>query len=106
MKGFEEASIDVTEELAPWYKMKGSPKRVIAALELLATLIAVKLWGGRIGGRSKAKVKAFTDNKGNSFMLSTKFPLTIMLMELSEELRQGDKRVSGSDETPMSKLMI
>ena len=85
-------SIDVDEELAPWMRSKGgSPKRVIAALELLATLVAVKLWGGRFPGGLKGKMKAFTDNRGNSFALakgmSTKFPLTVLLMELAEELR-------------------
>ena len=90
-------SIMVTEDIAPWYKMKGSPKKVIAALELLATLIAVKLWGGRLGAYAKASMKAFTDNRGNSFALvkgmSTKFPLTVLLMELAEELRVDDRRL-------------
>ena len=90
-------SIDVDEQLAPWLKVKVSPKRVIAALELLATLIAVKLWGHLLGKNSKARMKAFTDNRGNAFALvkgmSTKFPLTILLMELAEELRTEDRRV-------------
>ena len=90
-------SIEVTEDLAPWVKMKGSPKKVIAALELLATLIAVKLWGGQLGTSARAYLKAFTDNRGNSFALvkgmSTKFPLTILLMELAEELRSGNRRL-------------
>ena len=85
-------SIEVTEELAPWMRSKGgNPKRVIAALELLATLVAVKLWGSKFPGGLKGKMKAFTDNRGNAFALakgmSTKFPLTILLMELAEELR-------------------
>eukprot|EP00435_Cladocopium_sp_Y103_P048779 s1206_g14.t1 len=75
----------------------GSPKRVIAALELLATLVAVKLWGRGASGNIKGKMRAYTDNKGNSFALckgmSTKFPLTILLIELAEELRQQDRRM-------------
>ena len=90
-------SIMVDEEVAPWVKMKGCPKRVIASLEFLATLIAVKLWGSAMGKFSKAVTKAFTDNRGNSFALvkgmSTKFPLTVLLMEMAEELRQNDRRL-------------
>ena len=90
-------SIDVDETLAPWLKVRSSPKRVIAALELLATIIAIKLWGHQIGKRSRAKMKAFTDNRGNAFALvrgmSTKFPLTVLLMELAEELRVEDRRM-------------
>ena len=45
----------------------------------------------------KAKAKAFTDNRGNSFAvkngMSTKFPLTLLLMELTEELRSKDLRL-------------
>ena len=52
-KGFLEAvegcqgpwfSVEVTESWDPWAFVKGDTKRVIAALELLATLVAVKLW--------------------------------------------------------------
>ena len=42
-------------------------------------------------------MKAFTDNRGNSFAvakgMSTKYPATILLMELSEELRLLDVRM-------------
>lgn len=91
-------SVEVCEGLAPWIGVKGgNPKRVIAALELLATIIAVKLWGKRARGGMKAKMKAFTDNKGNAFALirgmSTKYPLTVLLMELSEEMRALDLRM-------------
>lgn len=82
-------------KLAPWWKVKGgSPKRVIAALELLATLVAVKLWSGKASGGLKLRMRAFTDNRGNSFAIakgmSTKYPITVLLMELSEELREKD----------------
>lgn len=88
-------SVKVDEELAPWLLSKGkNPKRVIAALELLATIIAVKLWAGKSGGNVTVRVKAFTDNRGNSFAISkgmsTKYPLTILIMELAEELREQD----------------
>ena len=88
-------SVEIGLDLAPWLLSKGgNPKRVIAALELLATLIAVKLWSGKAECGLVSKVRAFTDNRGNSFALlkgmSTKYPLTILLMELAEELRAKD----------------
>ena len=44
-------SVEVGLELAPWLMSEGgNPKRVIAALELLATVVAVKLWAGRVEG--------------------------------------------------------
>ena len=91
-------SFQVDETMAPWLRKRGNnPKRMIAALELLATLVAVKLWGTRVGGGMTACLKAFTDNKGNSFAvvkgMSTKFPLTLLLMELTEELRTLDLKL-------------
>eukprot|EP00435_Cladocopium_sp_Y103_P046701 s631_g13.t1 len=88
-------SVEVGEDLAPWVRSRGgNPKRTIAALELLATLVATKLWAGRSNGKLVTRMKAFTDNRGNSFALnkgmSTKYPLTLLLMELAEELRERD----------------
>ena len=40
-------SLEVEPSWAPWAFEKGDPKKVIAALELLATLVAVKLWRPR-----------------------------------------------------------
>lgn len=71
------------------------PKRMVAALELFATLIATKLWMPRTGGVREATcwLRGKTDNQSNTFALSkfmsTKFPLTIFLMELAETLRLG-----------------
>jgi hypothetical protein len=44
---------EVEEAWAPWLFLRKDPKRVIAALEMLATLIAVGLWakGLPVGGR-------------------------------------------------------
>ena len=57
-------SEEVKESWAPWLFVKGDPKRVIAALELLATLIAARLWARDLpkGGRGKCWVKGKTDN--------------------------------------------
>eukprot|EP00438_Fugacium_kawagutii_P006593 Skav203067 [mRNA] locus=scaffold4669:169860:170702:- [translate_table: standard] len=85
----------VTEEMAPWMFSKGrNPKRVIAALEMLGTLVALKLWAKNRGGGLKIHTQAFTDNKGNEFILkkgmSTKFPITLLVIEASETLRRLD----------------
>lgn len=85
-------STEVGEEMAPWLKSRGgSPKRVIAALEFLATIIALKLWM-KDGEECSVLTEAFTDNQGNDFILrrglSTKFPITLMVIEVSEMLRQ------------------
>ena len=88
-------SIEVTESWAPWvWCRKRDPGRVIAALELLATLLALILFTQDQPPQSSGMMfgSGLTDNKGNSFvlvkMLSTKFPLTILLIELSEQLRK------------------
>ncbi|CAE8681799.1 unnamed protein product, partial [Polarella glacialis] len=82
---------------APWaFAKKSDPKRVIAALELLGTILCVKLfcaeWGREFCGAGL--ISGSTDNLGNSFatqkLMSTKWPLTVLLMELSETLRVFD----------------
>ena len=57
-------SLEVTESLAPWAFVKGDTKRVIAALELLATLIAVKLWVPDSDSRqlSVVSMRGYTDH--------------------------------------------
>ena len=37
-------SEEITADWAGWLKLRKDPKRLIASLELLATLVAVKLW--------------------------------------------------------------
>ena len=103
-------SIEVKESWAPWLNMKGgSPKRVIAALELMATLIAVKLSGRKVPGNLRARMRAYTDNRGNAFALvrgmSKKYPLTILLMDLSEEMKLLDFKLD-LGETRMRKQML
>ena len=86
-------SEEVQESWAPWLFIRKDPKRVIAALELLATLVAVRLWANGLqkGGKGRCWVRAGTDNQGNSYavsrLMSTKYPLTVLIMELSETLR-------------------
>lgn len=85
----------MTEANAPWlYAKAKDPKRVIAALELIATIITIKLWVNSESDRAEIMAQAFTDNKGNSFIvkkeLSTKFPITLLVIELAETLRSKD----------------
>ena len=89
-------SEEITPDWAVWLKLKKDPKRLIASLELLATLVAIKLWApaGTKEVKAKCWVRGKTDNLGNAYAISkwmsTKFPLTILVMELSESLRLGN----------------
>lgn len=80
--------------------MKRDPKRVIASLELLASLAAVKLWAPKGEQRRMATcfLRGKTDNQSNTYALSkwmsTKFPLTLLIMELSETLRMSQCELS------------
>jgi len=87
-------ALQVQESWAPWiFCRQRNPKRVIAALELLATLVAVMVFQDSLPRSSMGWCccSGATDNKGNSFsvskLMSTKFPTTLLLMELSEQLR-------------------
>lgn len=87
--------MEVTPQRFPWaFAKANSPGRVIAALELLATTVSVMLFGHKIRDRVEAQgvMTASTDNQGNSFAMlkymSSKWPLTVLIMELSEQLRQ------------------
>ena len=78
--------------MTPWAFAKGDPGKVIAALELLATLVGVKLWvpEGNAKKTSRVAIRGYTDNQSNEALLrkamTTKFPSTLILMELAEEL--------------------
>jgi hypothetical protein len=84
----------------PWlFVGKCDPQRRIAALELLASIVALKLFAGSLKREESAArswhcaashIQGVTDNKGNesltrSFM-STKYPLPILLGELMDEM--------------------
>ena len=85
-------SLEVEKGWAPWAFVKGDTKKVIAALELLATLIGVRLWvlEGQTKQTSRVAIKGYTDNQSNESLLKKfmtwKFPSTLILMELAEEL--------------------
>ena len=77
---------------APWAFAKGDPKKVIAALELLATLVGIRLWvpEGEDRKTSRVAIRGYTDNKSNEALLkkamTTKYPSMLVLMEIAEEL--------------------
>ena len=89
-------ALEVTKGWAPWAFIKNNPQRVIASLELLGTLLGIIFFSDRWSRCSQGSVlgKAITDNLGNSFIvakqMSTKFPITLLLMEMTEWLRDLD----------------
>ena len=87
-------ALEVERSWAPWaFAKQNDPGRVIATLELLGTLLSIIYFGSSWaeGGAGIASITGSTDNQGNSFatakMMSSKWPLTVLLIELSEQLR-------------------
>ena len=99
-------SVRLTESTAPWAYCKGDPYKTIAALELLATLVALVTFRDKLqwlGTRSQAAVglpelEGFTDSqvatRVASRMSSTSFPLCAVAMELSAQLERRQLRLS------------
>ena len=60
-------SLEVEKDWAPWAFVKGDTKKVIAALELLATLVGVRLWvpEGQSKQTTRVDIKGYTDNQSN-----------------------------------------
>ena len=86
--------IELTREEAPWvFSKENDPGRVIAALELLGTLLSIILFDIKATSllQGGCSVTGLTDNQGNGYAvakgMSTKFPLAPLLIELSEQLR-------------------
>eukprot|EP00434_Breviolum_minutum_P017229 symbB.v1.2.015209.t1/scaffold1104.1/size137596/5 len=72
---------------------EGEPFRTIAAAELLAVTVAVVVFGKEAGWRGadgRFTISGFTDNSSNTFVvdkfLTTKFPVSLVLMELAYQL--------------------
>jgi len=89
----------VTRKNCPWLYLKGEPFRTIAAAELLAVTIAVMVFkkdAKWLRANGRFSITGFTDNSSNSFVvdkyLSTKFPVSLVLMELAHQL--GDMEVA------------
>jgi len=93
-------SLEITKQSFPWVYEKGdTPSRIIASLEALAILVALRVFFPAVPGAAKAKVvllPTWTDNRGNGSVLNklmtTRFPLSAILMELSEQMRVHGQR--------------
>jgi len=87
-------SAELNRKNAPWAFSRGEPYRVIAALELFATLLCVILFGDAwpAGASGEVRLQGITDNAGNSFvvtrLMTTKFPLVMVLAEVAAQLRK------------------
>eukprot|EP00439_Symbiodinium_sp_Y106_P034280 s5728_g4.t1 len=81
-------SLEVTPEWAPWAFAKGDPGKVIAP----GHAVGIRLWvpEGNAKKTSPVAIRGYTDNQFNEALLrkamTTKFPSTLILMELAEEL--------------------
>ena len=86
-------AVDLTRANAPWAFARGEPYRTIASLELFATLVCVTTFGGAwpAGSAGEVRLQGLTDNLGNTFavtkLMSSKFPLVVILAELAAQLR-------------------
>ena len=87
-------ALDVERSWAPWaFAKQNDPGRVIATLELLGTLVSIIAFGDSWKGKGSGTgcITGSTDNQGNTYatakMMSSKWPLTVLLIELSEQLR-------------------
>ena len=86
-------AVKVDRRSCPWLYLKGEPFRTIAAAELLAVTVAIMAFKeGAEWKRSEGRfsIGGFTDNSSNTFVvdkfLSTKFPVSLVLMELAYQL--------------------
>ena len=85
--------LTLTRESAGWAFKKGEPFRTIASLELFATLLCVMAFGKEwpTGAAGCITLNGVTDNAGNAHvvtkMMTSKFPLVVILAELSVQLR-------------------
>ena len=88
-------AVELTRKSAPWAFSRGEPFRTIAALELFATLLCVVLFspGWPSSSSGSILISGTTDNLGNSWtlarLMSTKFPLVLILGELATQLRRN-----------------
>ena len=89
-------SVQLTRSSAPWAFARGEPFRTIASLELLGALVGlvVLVPEGKSRGDQAAtlSLSCGTDNRGNAYlldrMLTTKYPLAIILMEMAHQMRR------------------
>ena len=90
-------SVKLNRTTAPYLYVKGEPFKTIASAELLAVTLAIMVFGpaGKWRkGAGRVAVTGFTDNISNAYLLdkylTTKFPASLVLMELSKQLELYD----------------
>ena len=84
-------SMEVTREHFPWvFRKGGKASKVIATLESLAALMALKVFYGDDPSTNVKKIQlqpTWTDNRGNGSalnkLMSTRYPVNALLMELA-----------------------
>ena len=94
-------AVKVTPDTAPWvFQKEGQAYRVIASLECLGLLLALLAFGpGQELNHTRmtVQVPAFTDNRGNGYvvnkLMTTRFPLCAIVMELAAQAEQRNVRM-------------
>ncbi len=92
-------AVTLDEASAPWAFERGAPYRSIAALEAMGALLAIIAFApqGQENSDSTLMMTGVTDNLGNQFILSrlmtTKFPLCVVLMEAAAQLEARGMRL-------------
>merc|ERR1712102_11877 len=87
-------SVTLDRKTAPWAFSKGEPFKVVAALELYATLLCVMVFGDAWSKAASGgiTITGATDNQGNSQVLgrlmTSKFPMVVVLAELAAQLKK------------------
>lgn len=83
-------SVQLDPVSAPWAFSKGLPFRTIGALELFGSLLSLIFFAPTADRKFTLQVSGATDNLGNQGAkrknLSTRYPLCLILMELSSQL--------------------
>ncbi len=93
-------AVRLTRESAPWAFHRGQPFKAIAALEALAALVGYIALADHHeeNADAVALIPGFTDNRGNQYALSrlqtTKYPLILIIMELSCQLERRSQRLA------------
>ena len=90
-------SIALSQKDLPEFFKGDTAKRTVAAWEMLATLVALKIFstnGSSRETRGLTTVTGATDNQGNPYainrLMTTKFPLNVLVMELATMLEERE----------------
>ena len=85
-------SMKITAAHLPEFFSKGSAKKVVAGWELLATMVAARLFIPEGLSVGRCACTGATDNQGNAYIvargLTTSFPLNIVMMQVVADLER------------------